>query len=442
MTEQDNNDPKSSWTELELSDACHSSYLSEPILVPKETAFWLCRPDGTREASRLTFTIFAKHGSTDWEDDPMLGLIDVTLLDDDNEVRPYPIHYLGVSAEDFIRMEAEDDDTVTFSFYWPDGVVEAPQGEADGEEWRFRKSLFENGRTTTLLLTPDEGEPFQLHLCVPTKGFQIVDAEGNLHFGDLTVSPAEAKNYQYRFVGTPRDDRFTIAINGGLHTLLCIWDEDEHLTLRDHKNDLAVVDTIPAHGPLSQLMMNGDEALVKYKEHRFHIAIKSQLTAEEDLPECTPEALVAHAFQAFRQTGEGDREALEHELLGMEERLWFQWFWLDETQWDFDHVGPLLQVDQMTDQQEMMRLALVYDNFCAFMRRLSALSYKNGGRMEVDQLQARNNKRKIARCVRHINRHRSGEVDIWSLEAPSREEIVRLFRIFRNEFVKALEAEE
>lgn len=115
---------------------------------------------------------------------------------------------------------------------------------------------------------------------------------------------------------------------------------------------------------------------------------------------------------------------------------------MDEKEWDFDHVGPLLEVDKVAgDPQEMMRLALVYDNFCAFMRRLSTLSYKNGGRIEVDQLQARNNKRKIARCVRHIAKHRSGEINIWELEESAREEIVKLFRIFRNEFVKELEAE-
>ena len=279
-------------------------------------------------------------------------------------------------------------------------------------------------------------------LACAARVFELLDAEDRPHQGELVVDPATAKKYQYQFVGTPNDDRFTIAINGGLHILLCIWQEDDTLTLRDHKNGLAVVGTIPAKGSLTELMMQGDEALVKYKEHRWHIAVKSQLTAEEDLPECTPSALVAHAFHAYRQTEDNGRERLEHELLGMEERLCFQWFWMDEKEWDFDHIGPLLDVDKVAgDPQEMMRLALVYDNFCAFMRRLSALSYKNGGRIEVDQLQARNNKRKIARCVRHIAKHRSGEINIWELEESAREEIVKLFRIFRNEFVKELEAE-
>lgn len=441
MIEQDNNGMKAPWTELELGNSCYSSYIVEPIFVPKETAFWLCRPDGTREASRLTFAVFSQRGTDEWEDDPMLGPIDVTLLDDDN-IRPFPTLYLGVAPEDFIHLEEEDEESVTFSFHWIEGDITSAQGEETRDGLRFRKSLFEGGKTVSLKLTPYDGTPFVLHLRIPVKGFQLLDADERPHQGELVVDPATAKEYQYQFVGTPNDDRFTIAINGGLHILLCIWQEDDTLTLRDHKNGLAVVGTIPAKGSLTELMMQGDEALVKYKEHRWHIAVKSQLTAEEDLPECTPSALVAHAFHAYRQTEDNGRERLEHELLGMEERLCFQWFWMDEKEWDFDHIGPLLEVDKVAgDPQEMMRLALVYDNFCAFMRRLSALSYKNGGRIEVDQLQARNNKRKIARCVRHIAKHRSGEINIWELEESAREEIVKLFRIFRNEFVKELEAE-
>ena len=45
MIEQDNNGMKTPWTELELGNSCYSSYIVEPIFVPKETAFWLCRPD-------------------------------------------------------------------------------------------------------------------------------------------------------------------------------------------------------------------------------------------------------------------------------------------------------------------------------------------------------------------------------------------------------------
>ena len=89
MIEQDNNGMKTPWTELELGNSCYSSYIVEPIFVPKETAFWLCRPDGTREASRLTFAVFSQRGTDEWEDDPMLGPIDATLLDDDN-IRPFP----------------------------------------------------------------------------------------------------------------------------------------------------------------------------------------------------------------------------------------------------------------------------------------------------------------------------------------------------------------
>lgn len=131
MIEQDNNGMKTPWTELELGNSCYSSYIVEPIFVPKETAFWLCRPDGTREASRLTFAVFSQRGTDEWEDDPMLGPIDVTLLDDDN-IRPFPTLYLGVAPEDFIHLEEEDEESVTFSFHWIEGDITSAQGEETG----------------------------------------------------------------------------------------------------------------------------------------------------------------------------------------------------------------------------------------------------------------------------------------------------------------------
>ena len=242
MIEQDNNGMKTPWTELELGNSCYSSYIVEPIFVPKETAFWLCRPDGTREASRLTFAVFSQRGTDEWEDDPMLGPIDVTLLDDDN-IRPFPTLYLGVAPEDFIHLKEEDEENATFSFHWIEGDITSAQGEETVDGLRFRKSLFEGGKTVALKLTPYDGTPFVLHLRIPVKGFQLLDADERPQQGELVVDPATAKEYQYQFVGTPNDDRFTIAINGGLHILLCIWQEDDTLTLRDHKNGLAVVGT-------------------------------------------------------------------------------------------------------------------------------------------------------------------------------------------------------
>lgn len=61
----------------------------------------------------------------------MLGPIDVTLLDDDN-IRPFPTLYLGVAPEDFIHLEEEDEESVTFSFHWIEGDITSAQGEETG----------------------------------------------------------------------------------------------------------------------------------------------------------------------------------------------------------------------------------------------------------------------------------------------------------------------
>lgn len=88
----------------------------------------------------------------------------------------------------------------------------------------------------------------------------------------------------------------------------------------------------------------------------------------------------------------------------------------------------------------MMRQALLFNRYEAFMQRLAAFSYISQKPIQGDQLQARNNKRKIARCVRHILAHRAGEANIWELDDEARREIIHFHNTFHREFAAALEA--
>ena len=74
------------------------------------------------------------------------------------------------------------------------------------------------------------------------------------------------------------------------------------------------------------------------------------------------------------------------------------------------------------------------------MKQLCAFSYVSQKPIQGDQLQARNNKRKIARCAKHILAHRAGEENIWQLEEEERKEILDLFGTFHREFEAALQA--
>ena len=86
-----------------------------------------------------------------------------------------------------------------------------------------------------------------------------------------------------------------------------------------------------------------------------------------------------------------------------------------------------------------MRMALLYNRFEQFMVRLCAFSYVAQKPLQGDQLQARNNKRKIARCARAVQAHRQGELDLWSLSEDERREILTLFSTFHREFTAALD---
>ena len=58
----------------------------------------------------------------------------------------------------------------------------------------------------------------------------------------------------------------------------------------------------------------------------------------------------------------------------------------------------------------------------------------------TDQLQARNNKRKIKRCAKLIKAHQKGEISLWDEDEEQRKEILHLFSTFHSPFVEILES--
>ena len=91
------------------------------------------------------------------------------------------------------------------------------------------------------------------------------------------------------------------------------------------------------------------------------------------------------------------------------------------------------------DPEKMMRQALLFNRFESFMKRLTAFSYVSQKPIQGDQLQARNNKRKIARCAKRVLAHRAGTESIWGLDEEARREILHFSATFHREFTAALE---
>ena len=151
-------------------------------------------------------------------------------------------------------------------------------------------------------------------------------------------------------------------------------------------------------------------------------------------------ALARFAFSVFNNADAADEDAIAQRLMAMEQKYGFQWFWLSEDDWSHEHLEGLIDMDNLDDDPEkMMRQALLFNRYETFMKRLTAFSYISQNPIQGDQLQARNNKRKIARCVRRIQAHRSGEESVWTLDEEARNEIIHFFSTFHREFTAALE---
>ena len=223
-------------------------------------------------------------------------------------------------------------------------------------------------------------------------------------------------NYRYEFVGNDTNDRFSLHLDNDKLIYICVLrPESAQLVVRDQRERLSVVDQIPSEGILTVLCMTAPSAVFKNKTYRWRINIAGSSIAHEVELEITPESLVAFIKE---QMAKGiDIDTLGQSLIAMEQKYAFQWFWLKDSDWSHD--------DPMFDM---------------FMNQLVAFSYVSQKPIQGDQLQARNNKRKIKRCAKLIKAHQKGEISLWDEDEEQRKEILHLFSTFHSPFVEILES--
>lgn len=430
------------WTEVEYSARCQSPYITTPIYLPKETTYYLCRPDGTRQQSRLTFVVFRAVGAgeDEWEDDPMVGNLEVCVLGDgDEEVKPVEAVYLGDDPEDFLTVVREDDNEIVFDLYWSYGDVSVEQAQETDEGWLVKKDLIgEDG--ILCRLTPRKGEPFTIRLCIPYIGFSLKDATDNNVQGDIEVNHKDAASYAYMFVGNDTNDRFQLSLDGGRLSYMCVANDEGTLSVRNIHDNLSLVTELPLQGTLDELLMGAHSALIKNKSARWRVELVGDEVEGADSLELNGVSLARFAFGLFTAEKNVDEDSIAQRLMHMEQRLGFQWFWVDEADWSHENMEGLMDMEGLdADPEKMMRQALLFNRYETFMRRLCAFSYATHNNIQGDQLQARNNKRKIARCVRRVLAHRAGEESLWSLDEEARRENLHFFSTFHREFTQALE---
>lgn len=430
------------WTEVEYSARCQSPYIITPIYLPKETTYYLCRPDGTRQQSRLTFVVFRAVGAgeDEWEDDPMVGNLEVCVLGDgDEEVKPVEAVYLGDDPEDFLTVVREDDNEIVFDLYWSYGDVSVEQAQETDEGWLVKKDLIgEDG--ILCRLTSRKGEPFTIRLCIPYIGFSLKDATDNNVQGDIEVNHKDAASYAYMFVGNDTNDRFQLSLDGGRLSYMCVANDEGTLSVRNIHDNLSLVTELPLQGTLDELLMGAHSALIKNKSARWRVELVGDEVEGADNLELNGVSLARFAFGLFTAEENVDEDSIAQRLMHMEQRLGFQWFWVDEADWSHENMEGLMDMEGLdADPEKMMRQALLFNRYETFMRRLCAFSYATHNNIQGDQLQARNNKRKIARCVRRVLAHRAGEESLWSLDEEARRENLHFFSTFHREFTQALE---
>ena len=408
------------WAEIEYTALCKNPYLSTPFYVSKESKVFLCREDGSRKEARMLYLVFKPADApedAEWDDDPTPGEILISVLgDDDEEVEPVKAVWLGMDLEDFIEVTGEDENTITFDLFWRFGEVKVEKAEKTRDGFVCRKEDFGDDGLLVTLVPKKKGCPVTMRLQIPYLGFSLYDKDGNKVHGDLEIPHDKINDYTYDFVGDETNDRFSLHLDDNKLVYMCVLRQHEgKLVVRNQREKLAVVDELPSEGKLSQLMMNAHEVLVKNKNYRWHVVLSgSSLSGSNEL-EINAESLAQYAYNQFCKEG-ADIDQLGGNLISLEQKYAFQWCWLKDGEWNHENAM-----------------------FDVFMKQLVAFSYINQKPIQGDQLQARNNKRKIRRCARMILAHQAGELNLWEESEEARREILHLFSTFHKEFVEALE---
>lgn len=326
--------------------------------------------------------------------------------------------YLGQDIEDFIRVAAEDDQTITFDFWWRHGEVKVEKAEKTDDGFVCRKDDFGDDGLAVTLIPEDGGNPVVLRLQIPYIGFSLYDAEGNKVHGELSIPQDKVDDYTYEFVGDDNNDRFTLQLDSNRLVYMCVLRHEDHqLVVRNQRDRLSVVDQIPTEGKLSELLMNTNSALIKNRNHRWRIQIEGTTLSHEVELNVDAASLVAFAEEQMQKGMEIDE--LGQHLMALEQKYHFQWFWLSEDDWS--HENPV---------------------FDMFMKQLCAFSYVSQNPVQADALMARNYKRKIRRYSSMLKAHKRGELNLFEESDEVRAEYLRIFQGFHQPFVEAFEKEE
>ena len=411
------------WAEIEYTASCKSPYLTSSFFMPKVSKVFLCRENGTKEETKMIFLVFKPTDvseDAEWDDDPTPGEIWVNILgDNDEEIEPVKTIYLGMDIDDFIRVTDENEHNITFDIYWRYGEVKLEKSEHTDLGYTCKKEDFgDDGLMITFF--PKKGKSFTMRLQIPYLGFSLYHNDDQKLHGDVIIPHDKIDDYVYDFIGDENNDRFSLHLDNDKLIYLCVFRPHENkLAVRDQREKLAIVDELPSRGKLSKLMMNAHEALVKNKNHRWHIILSGTSLEDEKETELViePRQMVAYAHEQFLKA-DCQSDNLGVHLISLEQKYAFQWCWLKDNDWS--HTEP---------------------QFDMFMKQLIAFSFINQKPIQGDLLQARNNKRKIRRCAKKILAHQADEINLWKEPIEVRQEILNLFSTYHKHFIEVLEAE-
>ncbi|MCI6500043.1 MAG: hypothetical protein MSA08_01575, partial [Prevotella sp.] len=153
---------------------------------------------------------------------------------------------------------------------------------------------------------------------------------------------------------------------------------------------------------------------------------------------------------------DGSMDNMEQNLLQLQADLAFQWFWLEEDDYDYSEICSLADTSNPkfmelfkvwksktfgeefeipTKGEELnMLFALLINQFGSFMSRLSEKSANNKVCSEPDMLDVRRNNRKITRVMQRLSDHLSGKQSLWKLPHDDRKEILHVYRNYHAAF--------
>ena len=255
------------WTAMDESRCLDIGIATKERLFNAPDGVLFYEGKGDFVGSESVSVLYADRQSNNWAQTPHFGLIKARVKKFETESIE-AVNFINV-GDLSVKIVSSTKDTCTLSIDWKYGAISSDVSDFINGKWVINKNQLPDRRTAKFILTPSKGlgEEFSITLIPPFYGFGIYDFKGRHLESDAIVPLADLDIFSYYM---RMRDRMSITPGDRGDELKYRYSDDEERKCVAVKEvllgSITRVGTIPYHGRLASLFMDGSNTIYELLE--------------------------------------------------------------------------------------------------------------------------------------------------------------------------------